>query len=714
MTRSRLDLARGALLILGAIASCVLAAWAPMLDRADGRFILQPTDGWIVGSVPTILVGFVGLLLALGALAGIWALVADGRLRAAFGWCRHWAAKHPVLALILLVVLVASSIDVYELLYDPYGNKRGLFIYKLREDVQIGLYLLAALMGAAALSTLMPSIHWMGYGLSRLGLRLEVRGMQWRVVLGAVVLAVVLAAVMCAGALEGVPHFSDSLTYLMQGRMLTKGMLTMPAPPHVDLYQGSLFFVVNHYTDPATGQVIGDGTRFFGKYPIGWPAILGAFDAVRMSFAANAVLAGLAAVLTGAAARQVMSRRAATIAAALFALSPWVWFHGASMASHVASTVAALTFLWLYLRTVRLSMPVLTDEDPEPSQGGWPVGSALGAGLALGAAVLIRPFDAAMFALPAIGYTLWLLIRRPKRWFALGACIAIAASIGTSIYLFVNAQTTGHPLLTAYKLEARWDSDWAQTPIDYAGRLAFQWVELGEQFPGWGVSGLLVAAMGLFVAIGRSREGEHGGGRVWRTGVLLWLIASALFFVGTARFGFTRVWWGARWLLPAAPVLAMLAALVVDRAIELAGSVNGDAKARAAGQVAMLLLLSGIVVGFGRYVGQYWSHVQAPPHNVSAEVWHATHGMDDVVIGMPPAGKRAPFDARAGMVFMDVPFESNQVIFVRTVPGWQTKAKQMYPGRRLMTLVIDDNAPSGFVIEASEEEAADVAAGGPR
>jgi len=149
-----------------------------------------------------------------------------------------------------------------------------------------------------------------------------------------------------------------------------------------------------------------DGTRMFGKYPIGWPAVLAVFDRLHIGFLANAVLSGLVAVLTGLLAAQFTTKRIAIIAALLYGLSPWAWYNGAHFASHVASTAAVTGFLWMFLRTYNASK--------KTDSRGLPWASAIGAGLFLGAGVLVRPFDAAMFAMPAVAVTLVLLIRQPN------------------------------------------------------------------------------------------------------------------------------------------------------------------------------------------------------------------------------------------------------------------------------------------------------------
>ena len=446
-------------------------------------------------------------------------------------------------------------------------------------------------------------------------------------------------------ALEGIPHFSDALTYLMQGRMLWSGMLYMDTPSNPDLFRGSLFFVATE-------------GRFFGKYPLGWPAILGTFDHFGIGFLANGVLVALAAVLTGLLARQFAPRRVAVLAAVLFGLSPWAWFNGANFASHVASTCAVTGFLWLFVRTLR------TGE----------ARCAIGAGLFLAAGVLIRPGDAAMFALPAIGVVLHRMVKQPRAWFVLGPLIAAAALLGVGVYLWQNAMTTGSPLLSPYALETRWGNDWNHSVLDVFGRFAFQWVELNQRFPGWGLGGITVGILGAVVA-----------GPRWRQpGLKLLAASSLLFFAANGAFGFTTVWWGPRWLLPVVPLLSVLAAELVDSVVRTAS--RPTRSAAPAGQAALCLLGGGLVMSLlVIYPGQFYENRVLPPHMVSAEAHRATTamGLTNAVVAMPPRGTRAPLDARAGMAFMKVPFEANPVIFVRAIPSWPDKASKTFPRRKL-------------------------------
>ncbi len=655
------------MLLAGALGLAFLSACLPLLDRESGFFVLKRLDTkQTVATLPDWFMGGLVVAAMLGGLGVLWSLLKDARLHAALGWCWRWVASHFLLSLLLVAVIVCGAMDVYELLYDPFSRKHGLRPWMLREDVQGWMMLAAVVLGGLALSAVSGQAQWTGRLADRFDNNVRGRGVYWWVLAALVPLA--LGTAMAGVALEGIPHFSDSLTYLMQGRILHSGRLWVEAPEHIELFQHSLFFIET------------DG-RFYGKYPIGWPTILGTFDAGGVGFAANAVLAGLAAVLTGLLAREFASPRVAVLAALLFGVSPWVWFNGANFASHVSAACAVTGFMWLYLSARR------TDS----------FACALGAGLVLGAAVLIRPFDAAMFALPVALLVLVDMVRRPKKWLILGPVIAVGALVGVGIYLWVNANTTGGAFKSPYAEESRWDKDWNPSPLSMLARLAFQWAELNSRVPGWGIGGLTVAVLGAIAA-----------GPVWRTAGLRLLAASTvLFFVGCTAFGFTNVWWGPRWLAPVTPLLAVLAAQLVDRVIAqlmapMAGQIK-DAGASCAAQLAVCVMAAGLVIGAGcRYAGQFYQHAVSPPHLVSSQAHRAVveAGIDHAVVGLPPAGEFAPLDARAGMVYMGVPFESNTVVYVRAVPNWVRYANECFPGRAVYKIQPDPNGTNGLIIRA--------------
>jgi hypothetical protein len=662
---------RGALLLIGAGGLGVLSAWARLLNHGTNGFVLAD-DRYIAAQVPTIAIAAVLFAALLGGAGLLWSLFADLRLRFAAAWAVGWARSHRWSSLLIFVAAALGAVDVYQVFYDPARRVPGHFTYQLRDDLRLWLCMGAVVLIALAVSPLAPASESFANVATRLRTQLVRHRAAWWLL--AIAIPVVLGFLMSVGALNRLPHFSDSLTYLIQGRMLLHGRLSIATPQYPQLWQKSLFFVISP-----------DHQRFFSKYPIGWPAILGLFDWLHVAFLANVLLGGLIVLLTGLVAREVCSRRVAILAALVMGLSPWLWFSVADMASHPASTCALTAFLWLFLRTLR---------NPRTS---W----AIACGLALASAVLIRPSDALCFAAPVIAVTLWLLLRHPARWLAPAACIGLAALLGVGIYLWCNYATTGHALLSPYKLEGRWGDDWNPAWRSMRGRFEYQWSELNEKFPGNGPGGLTLAVVGSLVFCQQRRRHPNLPGS-WR-GRGLWLLiagAGVFFVVCTAFAGLANVWWGPRWLLPVAPVLAILIAIVLDMLLYQARRRQETA---APAQLALCLALGAVVVGLTiRYGGQFYQNRLIPPHRVSAAVPQRLGdlGYQNSVVAMPGDGPAMPpIDVRAGLAFMTVPLDANPIVYVRSVPGWQAMAAQMFPGRRLYEVHEYAKSADGFRIE---------------
>ena len=693
------------LLFLGAIGFGGLSIWIRFLARQNGRFVLSESDrvltslpiGLVLTVLACVLAGCVGLGLALRH---------DIRLHAAWQWLRNWIRRHPFYAITLALAVFIGAVDWYEFFYDPFSRRWGPYIYRLRDDLQIWLLWFSLVTAALGLSALCQNVSALGEKMILWRQRLTSRPLLWWLLI--LILPVLMGAGLCVGALEGIPHFSDSLTYLMQGRILWHGSLSLPSPKHIELFQHSLFFLST------------DG-RFYGKYPLGWPSILGTFDHFHLGFLANAVLASILALLTAGLARPTVGRKYALVAAGMVAGSPWVWFHAAEFASHVASACAVTAFLLLFICLFQNAKEksLSPQASPDDSHPGFLrlCALALVTGLVLGAAILIRPGDAANFALPVIALAAYGLIRHLSRWIGLNFFITLGALAGVAIYFWSNSVTTGHPLLSPYKLEGRWQSDWNPTFMSAIARFFFQLIEINHRFPGSGLGGFTFALAGWLIWKQHAAHHHHAE-KISSTALGLVLASTTIFFVFNTAFGFTNVWWGPRWLLPVVPLLAILLAVGFVHfwqqsenahlsTPDSAETQKKNESAQAASQLVMLLLLAAITSGtLLRYAGQFYELKLNPPHSVSAAVHKQIQamGITHAVVAMPLMGKRAPLDARAGLVFLSVPFESNQVIYVRAVPGWQEMVKDDFPTRRRYEVVPDKNDASGFQINDLDSE----------
>jgi 4-amino-4-deoxy-L-arabinose transferase-like glycosyltransferase len=233
--------------------------------------------------------------------------------------------------------------------------------------------------------------------------------------------ALLATAAFAAFAFERLPHLEDEVAYLFQARTMAMGRLTVPSPAQPDSFWTP--FVLDYR-----------GQRF-GKYTPGWPAMLAPGARAGVPWLVNPLLAACALYLVYRLGQTLYNKRTGLLAAALGLFSPLFLVLGASFLSHLASMVWLLLFSLWFIWAVR-------------GRSRW---FALGAGLALGAAFLVRPLTAAAWAVPFALYVLVQLIRgRPARTpYLLVAAGAMAMAAILPLYQWA---VTGDPLLNPYTL----------------------------------------------------------------------------------------------------------------------------------------------------------------------------------------------------------------------------------------------------------------------
>jgi hypothetical protein len=238
--------------------------------------------------------------------------------------------------------------------------------------------------------------------------------------------ALALYVVIARGVFSARPLLIDEVVQLLQARIYAAGHLWLPVAAHRE------FFSILHVVDT--------GDKLYSQFPPGGPAMLALGELIRAPWLVGPVCGAISVALFSRLVKLTdpdgspAFRCGATI---LFAVTPFGAFMFGSHMNH------ATTLMWLLVATLGLANVALS---------GVPrIGWALLNGLGLGVAATIRPLDALAFALPAAAWLLWLASRDRRRWID-----TIASGIGVAIpfgaMMWVNAQTTGSPLLFGYEV----------------------------------------------------------------------------------------------------------------------------------------------------------------------------------------------------------------------------------------------------------------------
>ena len=238
--------------------------------------------------------------------------------------------------------------------------------------------------------------------------------------------AFVLYAVIARVVFSGRPLLIDEVVQLLQARIYTSGHLSLPVAAHPE------FFSILHVVDT--------GDKVYSQFPPGGPAMLALGELVRAPWLVGPVCGALSVALFSRLVRFTdpdASPAFYASATALFAVTPFGAFMFGSHMNH------ATTLFWLLVATLGL-VKVAGSETPRVR---W----AFVNGIGLGVAASIRPLDAFAFALPAAAWLLLLAWKDKRRWADVVAS-GIGVAIPFSAMMWVNAQTTGSPLLFGYEV----------------------------------------------------------------------------------------------------------------------------------------------------------------------------------------------------------------------------------------------------------------------
>lgn len=255
------------------------------------------------------------------------------------------------------------------------------------------------------------------------------------------VCALLLYTIVAFAVFSRRPLLIDEVVQLWQAQRFAEGRLWIPAPTHGE------FFSFLHLVDV--------GERVYAQFPPGGPFMLWIGVLAGAPWLVGPVC-GAGCVLLFAriarAAEPAASDRWVLGATLLFALTPFGVFMFGSHMNHVTALfwlLVAVVSLVTLVRAGAASDSTPVSEQAAPDQVA--VLPALGLGLGLGAAATIRPLDAFAFALPA---AIWLVVRagRSPRRLAENVLAGLGVALPFIAMMYVNAQTTGHPLKFGYEV----------------------------------------------------------------------------------------------------------------------------------------------------------------------------------------------------------------------------------------------------------------------
>ena len=212
--------------------------------------------------------------------------------------------------------------------------------------------------------------------------------------------------------LDGIPHVSDEVVYLLQSKLFAEGLRFGPSGDNA----GMMLFPFLEVTP-----------RYFGAFPAGWPALLSVGTAAGVPWLVNPLMGASLPLLTWLLAREFVPEKTAILSAAIMAFSPGMLILAGSHMAQTSVLAALMLTSVVIARNGNSWLP-------------WTL-----AGLALGYVENARPFDAVLIGGPLFVLAL-LAHRRRGSTLARFGFFAAPVIIGGALLLYDNYITTGYPL----------------------------------------------------------------------------------------------------------------------------------------------------------------------------------------------------------------------------------------------------------------------------
>lgn len=240
----------------------------------------------------------------------------------------------------------------------------------------------------------------------------------WQVILCAL-FVFLFTNILASFIFDRTPHINDEVAYLFQAKIFQSGHLFAPSPAAKE------FFNFPH--------VINNG-RWYSHYPPAYPLILLFGLLIGAPWIINPLFASLSIVLFYLLGRDLYSKKVGILSSLFGAISIWFLLMSSTMMSHTTCLFLVTLFLLFFFRSLK-----------KPT-----VPNGLIAGIGLGGAILIRPYNVLLIALPFLLFWAVKTLRGFRLHWKNTLAFVLMLLLALSMLLAYNSLTNEDPLLMGY------------------------------------------------------------------------------------------------------------------------------------------------------------------------------------------------------------------------------------------------------------------------
>ncbi len=327
-----------------------------------------------------------------------------------------------------------------------------------------------------------------------------------------------------------IPRVHDEIDNLFQAKIFKSSRVYVPSPCAKESFDFP--------------HMINNG-RWYSHYTPGYPFLLLLGVLIQAPWLVNPLLAALSIILFYFLGREIFNSNVGILAAVLGAASIWFLVMSSTMMSHTSSLFFTSFFLLFVFRSLK---------NPSITNG-------LFAGLGLGIAFLIRPYNAVLLSFPFLIYYAVKLIQEPKKRLKNAAAFVLITVSFLTILLIYNQMTNGHPLRMGYLVSYGEEHSLGFGRTGYTGIPHTPYsgtIKIGESLEalnkylfGWPLSSFLALLPLLWIMKVKNKNRKKD---------MLLLAGFFSMTVGWFFYWGTHVFIGARMFYEAIPILILLSA----------------------------------------------------------------------------------------------------------------------------------------------------------
>ncbi len=460
------------------------------------------------------------------------------------------------------------------------------------------------------------------------------------------------------------PHINDEFGYIFQAKLFASGHLYAPSPCFKEAFDFP--------------HIINNG-KWYSQYPPGFPILLVPWVMAGVPWLINPLFAGLSIFVLYFLGLELFGKREGLIAGFLGAASIWLIVISSTMMSHTTNMFFFALFMLFLFRSLRT---------PSFLNG-------ILSGSSLGLAVLIRPYETVLAALPFLFYYGVKLLKefRARLKDALG--FAAAGLVFAGIFLAYNYLTNGDPFLLGHIVRYGPEhglgfgrtgyTDIPHSPAKGLMQTAENYKAINDFLFGWPLSSLFFF-IPIVIWLKKIRE---------KTAVLLLLTSFLSVTAGLYIYWGTFVLLGARMFFMLFPALVLLSAKGVSLILDYLPSrirIGGSLPKRER-------LVAGILIAFAMYAFFVRLPRECGPNSTGdlidiqpssapekfSKFWDNAPMPQALVVTcfLRSQLKEFPAGGWGLALILNDPLLEGSTIYVRDMGPQNTEFFQCYPGRKI-------------------------------